>query len=54
MEKEGDAKGMVAMKPLETGGFEAALYRNISLFGDTHKGIVSVISYGTVDGGYLQ
>lgn len=49
-----DAKGMIPMDPAARGGFEAAAYESFRQMGDTHKEAVSVISYGTTDGGYLQ
>jgi methyl-accepting chemotaxis protein len=49
-----DAKGMIPMDPAGRGGFEAAAYETFRQVGDTHKDTVSVISYGTTDGGYLQ
>jgi len=49
-----DAKGMIPMDPAARGGFEADAYALFRQMGDTHKEAVSVISYGTTDGGYLQ
>ena len=46
--------GMIAMDPQAKGGFELAAYQLFQRFGEANKGSVSVISYGTTDGGYLQ
>lgn len=46
--------GMIAMDPAAKGGFEAAAYQLFERFGQANKEAVSVISYGTTDGGYLQ
>ena len=46
--------GMIAMDPAAKGGFEAQAYKLFERFGQAHKSAVSVISYGTMDGGYLQ
>ena len=48
------ADGMIPMTPLENGGFEADAYTIFRNFGENHKRIVSVVSYGTTDGGFLQ
>ena len=49
-----DASGMIPMDPLGKGGYEANAYGVFQRFGVAHKDWVSVISYGTMDGGYLQ
>lgn len=49
-----DAKGMIAMDPAAKGGFEAEAYGLFQKYGEAHKEAISVISYGTSDGGYLQ
>ncbi len=49
-----DASGMIAMDPMGKGGYEANAYGVFQRFGSAHKDWVSVISYGTMDGGYLQ
>lgn len=46
--------GNIAMDPQAKGGFELAAYQLFQRFGEANKGSVSVISYGTTDGGYLQ
>ena len=46
--------GMIAMDPAAKGGFEAQAYALFERFGQANKSTVSVVSYGTVDGGYLQ
>ena len=46
--------GNIAMDPQAKGGFELAAYQIFQRFGEAHKAVVSVISYGTTDGGYLQ
>ena len=46
--------GMIAMEPDAKGGFEAAAYHLFERYGQANKDAVSVISYGTTDGGYLQ
>ncbi|BAL83296.1 putative methyl-accepting chemotaxis protein [Selenomonas ruminantium subsp. lactilytica TAM6421] len=46
--------GNIAMDPQAKGGFELAAYQVFQRFGESHKATVSVISYGTTDGGYLQ
>ncbi|MDD6128884.1 MAG: methyl-accepting chemotaxis protein [Veillonellaceae bacterium] len=46
--------GMIAMEPAAKGGFEAQAYALFERFGQANKSTVSVVSYGTVDGGYLQ
>lgn len=46
--------GNIAMDPQARGGFELAAYQVFQRFGEAHKAAVSVISYGTTDGGYLQ
>ncbi|SHK65493.1 methyl-accepting chemotaxis sensory transducer with Cache sensor [Selenomonas ruminantium] len=46
--------GNIAMDPQAKGGFELAAYQVFQRFGESHKAAVSVISYGTTDGGYLQ
>ena len=51
--KPGDAKGMVAMKPLEAGGYEAESYLAYERYAKAHPE-VSVVSLGTADGGFLQ
>lgn len=48
------ADGMIAMDPQAKGGFELAAYQLFQRFGEANKSSVSVISYGTTDGGYLQ
>ena len=49
-----DGEGMIAMDPQAKGGFELAAYQLFQRFGEANKSSVSVISYGTTDGGYLQ
>lgn len=49
-----DGEGMIAMDPKAKGGFELAAYKIFERFGQSNKSSVSVISYGTPDGGYLQ
>ncbi len=49
-----DPSGMIAMDPMGKGGYEANAYGVFQRFGSAHKDWVSVISYGTMDGGYLQ
>ncbi len=49
-----DASGMIAMDPMGKGDYEANAYGVFQRFGSAHKDWVSVISYGTMDGGYLQ
>lgn len=52
--KPGGADGMVPMKPLEAGGYEASLYTSfLEAMAKAHPA-VSVISFGTADGGYMQ
>ncbi|MBE6083955.1 MAG: methyl-accepting chemotaxis protein [Selenomonas ruminantium] len=46
--------GMIAMDPQAKGGFELAAYQLFQRFGEANKTTVSVVSYGTADGGYLQ
>ena len=46
--------GNIAMDPQAKGGFELAAYQLFQRFGEANKSSVSVISYGTTDGGYLQ
>ncbi|SDO96957.1 methyl-accepting chemotaxis protein [Selenomonas ruminantium] len=46
--------GNITMDPQAKGGFELAAYQVFQRFGESHKTAVSVISYGTTDGGYLQ
>ena len=46
--------GMIAMDPAAKGGFEAQAYALFERFGQANKSSVSVVSYGTMDGGYLQ
>lgn len=48
------ADGNIAMDPQAKGGYELAAYQLFQRFGEANKGTVSVISLGTVDGGYLQ
>lgn len=52
--KSTSADGMIPMTPLENGGFEADVYNVFDNFGKSHDRIVSVVSYGTIDGGFLQ
>ena len=47
------ADGLVPMKPIETGGYEAEMYRAYEQIAKAHPEI-SVVSLGTSDGGYLQ
>ena len=54
MNGDADASGMIAMDPVAKGGFEAQAYALFERFGQANKSTVSVISYGTTDGGYLQ
>lgn len=55
IDKEPDKSGdMITMQPLAAGGFEADVYQLFTEYGKVHKDIVSVISYATTDGGYLQ
>ncbi len=49
-----DGEGMIAMDPQAKGGFELAAYNIFERFGKANKSSVSVISYGTPDGGFLQ
>ena len=51
--KPGGADGMVAMKPLEAGGYEAESYLAYERYAKAHPE-VSVVSLGTADGGFLQ
>ena len=53
-EEQPGGDGMVAMDPQGKGGFELAAYQLFQRFGEANKNAVSVISYGTTDGGYLQ
>ncbi len=53
IDKKGGSDGMVAMTPQENGGYEAELYGMLQRFAKSHP-TVSVISFGTADGGYLQ
>ena len=46
--------GMIAMEPEAKGGFELQAYQMFKRLADAHKGTISVVSYGTTDGGYLQ
>ena len=46
--------GNIVMDPQAKGGFELAAYQVFQRFGEANKTSVSVISYGTTDGGYLQ
>ncbi len=46
--------GNIVMDPQGKGGFELAAYQVFQRFGEANKTSVSVISYGTTDGGYLQ
>ena len=54
--KDGEAgsDGMIPMDPKAKGGFELTLYQMFERFGQANKASVSVVSYGTPDGGYLQ
>ena len=54
IDQPADEKDMIPMTPQAKGGLEAAAYELFRQFGETHKDTVSVISYGTTDGGYLQ
>ncbi len=54
MDGAADDTGMIAMDPAAKGGFEAQAYALFERFGQANKSTVSVISYGTTDGGYLQ
>lgn len=51
--KEAGSDGMIPMTPIQNGGYEAELYRMFEQFGANHPQ-VSVVSFGTSDGGYLQ
>ncbi len=53
IDKKGGADGMVAMTPQENGGYEAELYGLMQRFAKSHP-TVSVVSFGTADGGFLQ
>ena len=53
IDKKGGADGMVAMTPQENGGYEAELYGLMQRFAKSHP-TVSVVSFGTSDGGFLQ
>ena len=53
IDKKGGADGMIAMTPLENGGYEAELYGLMQRFAKSHP-TVSVVSFGTSDGGFLQ
>ncbi|MCR5756443.1 MAG: methyl-accepting chemotaxis protein [Selenomonas sp.] len=46
--------GNIVMDPQAKGGFELAAYQLFQRFGEANKESVSVVSYGTADGGYLQ
>ncbi|MCR5176907.1 MAG: HAMP domain-containing protein [Anaerovibrio sp.] len=49
-----DSSGKIPMDPIAKGGYEAALFDSFHRFVEANKGSVSVVSYGTTDGGYLQ
>ena len=51
---EPGADGMIAMDPDAKGGFEASAYHLFERYGQANKDSVSVVSYGTTDGGFLQ
>lgn len=51
---EADSSGKIAMDPVGKGGFEASAFDIFHRFVEANKGTVSVVSYGTTDGGYLQ
>jgi len=51
---EADSSGNIPMDPMAKGGFEAATFDTFHRFVEANKGTVSVVSYGTTDGGYLQ
>ena len=48
------ADGMIAMDPQAKGGFELQAYQLFQRLAESHKESISVVSYGTTDGGYLQ
>ncbi len=54
IDQPADAQGMIEMNPMAKGGYEAASYDVFRRFGESHKEAVSVVSYGTMDGGYVQ
>ena len=43
--------GMIAMEPEAKGGFELQAYQMFKRLADANKGTISVVSYGTTDGG---
>ena len=51
---EADASGMIPMDPMAKGGYEAAAFQSFERFVNAYQGSVSTISYGAVDGSYLQ
>lgn len=53
-EGEAGADGMIAMDPQAKGGFELQAYQIFQRYAEANKDAISVISYGTTDGGYLQ
>ncbi len=54
IDQPADAQGMVEMNPMAKGGYEAAAYDVFRRFGEAHKDVISVVSYGNIDGGYVQ
>lgn len=54
MDGNADSSGNIAMDPMAKGGYEAAAYDTFRRYVEANKGVVSVVSYGTTDGGYLQ
>lgn len=48
------ADGLIPMEPMNKGGYEAWLYQEFKRLGEAHKDSVSVVSYGTTQGGYIQ
>ena len=53
-EGEAGADGMIAMDPQAKGGFALQAYQLFQRYAEENKEAISVISYGTTDGGYLQ
>lgn len=53
-EGEAGSDGMIVMDPQAKGGFELQAYQLFQRYAEANKAAISVISYGTTDGGYLQ
>lgn len=49
-----DSSGMIPMNPEAAGGFEASIYRKFANTAKKMTPSISVVSYGTTDGGFLQ